>query len=143
MPAHPAIMARRREAMASRRNKLGMTYDPDVDNIMALNVTPDAQYSEALETVAPNITTTITQQSSGGESWMDTLQRSLPALAATYQQKQILQIQLTRAQQGLPPLDPSAYGVGVSVGISPDLKNMLMLGGLALVALVIFSKKRG
>lgn len=131
---HPAIAARR------QRNKLGSTFDPAVNDIYNFETTPDAAYAEALETVAPNITQTIAQQQTGGESWMDTLQRTLPALAATYQQQQILNIQLTRAKQGLPPLDPSQYGVGVSVGISPELKNMLLIGGLGIAALFLMGR---
>lgn len=134
---HPAIARRRANA-----GKLGSTYDPGLNDIFTAQTVPDASWSEQLETVAPGVTGVISSQQSGGESWMDTLQRTLPVLAATYQQKQILGIQLARAQAGLPPLDPAALGVGVSVGISPELKQMLVIGGIGLAAVIFMSRGR-
>lgn len=58
-------------------------------------------------------------------------------------QQQILNVQLQRAQQGLPPLaiDPTQYGIPQpSVGISLDdgTKKMLLYGGIGLaVALML------
>lgn len=130
---HPAIARR-------RASRLGSTYDPGLNDIFTTQTVPDAGWAEQLETVAPGVTGVITSQQSGGESWMDTLQRTLPVLTATYQQKQILGIQLARAQAGLPPLDPSALGVGVSVGVSPELKQMLVLGSIGLAAVIFMSR---
>jgi hypothetical protein len=94
---------------------------------------PSREYADALESVAPNITTLVAERTEPGESWIDTLQRLLPVVAATYQQKQILDIQVERARQGLPPLNANQVAAGVNVGIDPQTQKMLMIfGGLAL-----------
>lgn len=103
----------------------------------------DATYATALESVAPSITSKITESQAPGETWADTLQRILPMIASTVQQKEILNIQLERAKHGLPPLDNAQFGVGVNVGLSPQLQNMLIFGGIGLVALLMLSGKRG
>ena len=59
----------------------------------------------------------------------------LTAGATAYTQAQVLDINKQRLAAGLQPLSPSALGVGVSVGLSPDLTNLLIYGGLAALAL--------
>lgn len=119
-----------------------MDYSTSTDSFVAYDNTPPPEYVTSLEAVAPSITQKIAQQGGSGESWTDTLQRVLPMLAATVQQKEILSIQLARAKAGLPPLDNSQFGVGVSVGLSPDIKNYLMIGGIAALAMFLMSGKR-
>jgi len=59
-------------------------------------------------------------------------------------QKKILDLQLQRAQQGLPPLDINmqSYGFGpqATVGLSSDTKTLLMWGGAALAAVYLVPK---
>lgn len=117
------------------------TFDPALNDISVLDQAMPADYADALEYVTPTITSKIYEQQQPGESWMDTLQRTLPILVATYQQKEILDIQMERARQGLPPLDPSQYGIGVSVGLSPDVKRWLMIGGAGIVAVMLLTRK--
>lgn len=95
-------------------------------------------YASQLEAALPNIGNLVEGQSQPGESWIDTLTRMLPGLVATYQQKQILSVQMDRARQGLPPLDMSQYGMGVNIGLSPQTLNTLLLaaGGIALVLML-------
>lgn len=112
-----------------------------LDNSVDLSA-PPSDYATVLEQVAPTITEKIAQQGGGGESWTDTLQRVLPMIVATAQQKQILNIQLERAKQGLPPLDNSQFGVGVNVGLSSETKNMLFLAALGIGAAIFLSRKR-
>lgn len=101
---------------------------------------PNAQWANALESVAPTINEKITQQSQAGESWVTTLQRILPALATTVQQREILKIQLERARQGLPPLDNSQFGAQVSVGL--DNRTMMLLGAAAVgIAALLFLRR--
>lgn len=38
-----------------------------------------------------------------------------------------LDINLARAQQGLPPIDCASYGTGVNIGIAPATQNTLLL----------------
>lgn len=96
---------------------------------------PPADYAQSLEAIAPNITALTEENRQGGEPWYEALARLLPAIAATQQQRELLKVQTERAKQGLPPLDTSQYGVGVRVGLSEDSKQLLIYGGVALLAL--------
>lgn len=100
---------------------------------------PSPEYASSLEAVAPNITQLVAEQNGGGESWVDTLSRLLPALAATYQQKQILAVQVERAKQGLPPLDANQIAAGVNVGVSGDTQRFAgyVVGAVIAAALLI------
>lgn len=119
---------------------LGWTFDPSTDIGLSNGVPSDA-YSVQLDAIAPNATAVIADQQAPGESWMQTLTRSLPILTATYQQRQLLQVQVDRARAGLPPLDVSNYGAGVQIGLSKDTKNMLLYGGIGIAALFVFAKR--
>lgn len=110
-------------------------FDPSRD-LSPYWTAPPPDWAAALESVAPNVTNIIQQQSQSGESWATTLQKILPALATTYQQREILQIQLERARQGLPPLDNSQFGAQVSVGLDTKTRNALLIGGAALIGLL-------
>lgn len=104
-------------------------------------------YEPALDAIAPNFTSMVSQTSVPGESWVDTAQRLLTAIVVTDQQRQMLNIQLARAKQGLPPLSNADYGLGVSVGVNSDTSKMVMYvgAGLALAYLVgqLISSRRG
>lgn len=102
-------------------------------------ITPD--FSVAMEQSAPGITQIVKEQQQPGENWFDALTRSLPILATTAQQAQILRVQADRAAKGLPPLDASQYGVGVQVGMSAETKQLLILGGVGVAALVLLTRK--
>lgn len=117
------------------------TLDPNVDVIYVQNSNPSSAYGNAIESVTPGINQVISDQQQQGETWMDTLARSLPILAATYQQKQILSVQVERARQGLPPLDASQFAAGVQVGLTPDVKNILIMGGIGLVAVMVLLRR--
>lgn len=116
-------------------------FDPRRD-LSSFWTPPNAQWVNALETVAPTINEKIVQQSQAGETWVTTLQRILPALATTVQQREILKIQLERARQGLPPLDNSQFGAQVSVGL--DNRTLMLLGAAAvgIAALLFIRSKR-
>lgn len=81
----------------------------------------------------------------------DTIKNTLMALSQGYltyeqtrAQSKVLDLQLQRAKQGLPPLDinTESFGVGpsVSVGLSPGTKTMLMWGGIGLAAVILLPK---
>lgn len=119
---------------------LGYTFDPMTDMVPVAS-TPSPEWTAALESVAPNITTIIPQQQAAGESWYDSLARALPIVAATVQQKEILDIQVQRAKQGLPPLDASQYAAGVNVGLSPETTRLVTYGIVAIVAVLVLTRK--
>ncbi len=68
-------------------------------------------------------------------SWLDLINKGL----TIYQTQQLNQINVERARMGLPPIDTSQYtGVGVRVGIAPQTQQLLIYGGLALLAVMVF-----
>lgn len=62
-------------------------------------------------------------------------------------QKSLLDVQLQRAAQGLPPLNinPSQYGLTpqIGVGLSPQTQSLVMWGGIALLAALVLPKLLG
>ena len=72
---------------------------------------------------------------SASQSWIDLIGKGLTAVQ-TYQ---LNQINVERAKMGLPPIDTSAYtGVGVRVGLAPQTQQLIIYGGLALLAVMVF-----
>lgn len=60
-------------------------------------------------------------------------------------QRKVLEANIRRAEQGLPPLDSSEVGMGVSVGMSPQVQKLAMAGlGIAAVlgGMYILSNRR-
>lgn len=89
-------------------------------------------------------------------TWSDTLKnlvtvagQALLTKSQLDSQQKILDLQLDRAKSGLPPLDidPQTFGIAgpqVTVGIAPDTKKMLMIGGgLFIVAFLLPKLLRG
>lgn len=71
----------------------------------------------------------------GATSWIELLNKGL----TTIQTYQLNQINVERAKLGLPAIDTSAYtGVGVRVGLAPQTQQLLIYGGLALLAVMVF-----
>jgi len=100
-------------------------------------------YAGVLDQVAPGIVQKINQTQTPGESWIDTLTKLVPALTMTVQQVQLMQLNIERAKNGLPPIDIASYsGIGVNVGISPATRNLLIYGGIALVAVLFLTRGR-
>ena len=88
------------------------------------------------------------------KSGFTTFIENLPNLFMGYTQvslaSKIAKINLERARQGLPPLDTGqvqamAPRPGVAVGLSPDVKRIIIFGGVGIGALILFGmmgKKR-
>jgi hypothetical protein len=113
-----------------------VTFDPAVDTIPASSLEVPTAYAMSLEDIAPTITQRVDAAQLPGESWIDTLQRLLPTIATTYQQSQLLKVQMDRAKAGLPPLDVTQYAAGVQVGLSPETKKLLVITALGLGGLI-------
>lgn len=69
---------------------------------------------------------------------------SLSSVAESYLQYQLqkdaLELNLARAQQGLPPINTADYSPGVNVGLSPDTRQLLIIGGIALAGVFVFTQ---
>jgi len=77
----------------------------------------------------------IEPSQSTANSWLDLVSKGL----TVYQTQQLNQINVERARMGLPPIDTSQYtGVGVRVGLAPQTQQLLIYGGLALLAVMVF-----
>jgi hypothetical protein len=54
-----------------------------------------------------------------------------------------MQLNIERAKGGLPPIDIASYsGIGVNFGLSPETKNLLIYGGIALLAVFFLTRGR-
>lgn len=102
---------------------------------------PYSVYQPVIEQTAPGMTKIINQQSQPGESWIDTAQRALTMLVMTNSQRQLMQINLERARQGLPPISAAQAGLSVGVEVGADTKQLLIYGGLALLAVLALSRR--
>lgn len=107
----------------------------------ATEITPD--YAASFSTIAPGFTEQITAQTgpSAEEPWWQVAMRTLSTVVVTDYQRRLLNIQLDRARQGLPPLNTSQYGVGVQVGMDPNVQKMLIIGGVGLFALLMLMRR--
>lgn len=98
----------------------------------------------AVDTAASTAPTTA-----GTTSWLDTIQNMLkqavPVYLATYQQKQLIDVNVARAKAGLPPIDQSSFSPQVNVGVSPqvtDTAKIALYGLMGLGALFLISKRK-
>lgn len=120
---------------------------PDFLNLSPLT-SPGAQYmpqqwATTFDTIAPGFTQQFEAATgNSSEPWYQTAIRVMGGLIMTDYQRRLLNVQLERAQQGLPPLDAAQYGVGVNVGLSADTQKILIIGGLALAGLIVFMGSR-
>jgi hypothetical protein len=70
------------------------------------------------------------------DDWLQIAKQSLNLV----QTQQLNQINVARARQGLPPIDTSRYtGMGVNVGLTPQTQQLVMYGGLALLAVLLIN----
>jgi len=118
----------------------------------AVTWTPETQLSpygesgmlqNALAAQDPALNQAIVAARVPGEDYIAAALRVAQSYIMADSQRRLLNAQLTRAQQGLPPLDSSQYGLGVSLGLSAETQKWIMYGaGGLLVAYLIFRKVR-
>jgi len=76
-----------------------------------------------------------------GKKIMDIVSSVIPL----YQQKELFQLQLKRAEMGLPPIDPATMAPTVNVGVSPQIQQLgylALFGFLGLGVMYAFRNKR-
>lgn len=102
---------------------------------MAMNLTTAPDGTQIWVDEDTQRTIPVEPSQTGATSWLDLVGKGLTAVQ-TYQ---LNQINVERAKLGLPPIDTSAYtGVGVRVGLAPQTQQLLIYGGLALLAVMVF-----
>lgn len=110
----------------------------DPTKVIQSDLTPT--WTVALESVAPTVTQKIVSQQQQNEPWWETWGRIASSVVMAKQQRDLMQINVDRAKAGLPPLDMAAYtGVGVNVGLSQSTQQLVIYGGVALLAFLVFS----
>jgi hypothetical protein len=116
------------------------TYDPTPNRFP--NFDPNNDLA-VIEQELPGISQIVADQNKPGETWFQTAERALTGLAATYYQTQILQTNIERAKQGLPPLSGTDLpATTVAVGLSRDTQNLLLiLGGGLLLGLLLLRRR--
>ena len=100
----------------------------------------DIATAQAINTIAPNATQVIAENQSPGEPWYETAQKILTGLVMTNQQRELMQLNIERARQGLPPIDINRYtGVGVNVGLSQGTQQLVLYLALGAGALILLN----
>ena len=102
-----------------------------------------SQAQAASDIIAPGFNEKVAVSAAPGEDWLTTAQRIMTAVTMTYQQQQLMSLNIERAKQGLPPLDIAQYtGVGVNVGLSPATQQLVMVLGLGLLGILFLGRRR-
>jgi len=74
------------------------------------------------------------------DSWSSKLLDFAKVAGLAWRENKIMNMQLKRAKQGLPPMDTSALAPAVQVGLGAPTRNMMMIGAAALAAAFILPK---
>lgn len=130
----------------------GPSYPTDIDFGNTAGASADPTYSMPASGPAP--TTLPAPTSQGGDSFWSGLIDKAPALLKDMAlaaktgdiQSKLLDVNMQRARQGLPPIDAGAYSPSVNVGVAPATMKKIQLGlGLgaaAIIAAVLARRKR-
>jgi len=97
-------------------------------------------YGEAFDAIAPGIMDQASSIAMPGEDTISAVARAVSTVFMTDAQRRLLNVQIQRAQSGLPPLDMSQYGVGVNVGLGADTQKLILIGMGLLAAVLIVPK---
>jgi hypothetical protein len=103
------------------------------------NAELDAQAAQAADAVAPGIVAQAQAIAVAGESIVSAITRAMQTVAMTDAQREILNIQLDRARNGLPPLVGAQYGIPGLPGASASgaITPAMLLVIVGLVVLVM------
>jgi len=111
------------------------TSTPDVSTVQM-----PADYQAVFNQAGPGVVEAIKQAQNPGEKWTDTFVKIATNLGMGVQQYQLMNLNVQRARQGLPPIDVASYsGAGVNVGLSAGTQQLVTYAGLALVGLVLLN----
>lgn len=102
----------------------------------------EGAFQNAIAAQDPQAAQLIESQRFPGEDYITALARVANTLVLAESQRRLLQVQLQRAQQGLPPLDSGQYGMGVNLGLSPETLKMIGFGAVGLLAVFLLMRGR-
>lgn len=113
--------------------------------LSGLGITQAEMLAEQDAFAEPVATTSMPWYSSMLNSAIETIKELAPAYVGIQQAKTCIDVNAARARQGLPPVDCAAAGLTpqaqVNVGVSKEIQY-LMIGGLVLVGVYMFTRKR-
>ena len=119
------------------------------DNALNFDLLLGTGDSTGTTTSDATVPTDTTPSTSWGQQIANLLQTMGGPLVATYEQKQLMDINVKRAEMGLPPLDSTAVAPTLNVGIPPsqmtaitNIGKVVGLGMIGLGALYLLSRKR-
>lgn len=105
--------------------------------------TVPAEYATALDIQLPGFWDQYAMQDTGTNTpWWETAAKVASTLIMANYQREMLNVQLDRAQKGLPPIDAAQYGIGVNVGLSANTQKLLLFGAIAIGGLALFMSAR-
>jgi len=111
------------------------TSTPDVSTFQIPN-----DFQVVFEQAGPGSVAALKAAQNTGEKWTDTFTRIATSLGLGVQQYQLMNLNVQRARQGLPPIDVAQYaGAGVNVGLSAGTQQLVTYAGLALIGLVLLN----
>ena len=111
------------------------TSTPDVSTFQIPN-----DFQVVFEQAGPGSVAALKAAQNTGEKWTDTFTRIATSLGLGVQQYQLMNLNVQRARQGLPPIDVAQYaGAGVNVGLNPGTQQLVTYAGLALIGLVLLN----
>ena len=101
------------------------------------------EFAFAIEQFAPGFVEQIPVQGAGASDWIDAISKTATALVMTNAQRELLAVQIERARNGQPPLDSSEYGLGATVGVSPEpIERAGLVGGGLIVLWALLARGR-
>lgn len=102
-----------------------------------------SEWAMSIEEIAPGFGDMFATQESPDKPWFQTALQTMTALYMTDYQRRLLNVQLDRARQGLPPLSSSQVGLGVNVGLSPETLKALAIGGGCILVGILLLRSKG
>lgn len=102
----------------------------------------DYAYAVEIDKIIPGAAQQVETSKVPGESYIDALIRLASAFTIADSQRRLLNVQINRASQGLPPLDMSNYSVGATVNVqaSADMQRTILFAVLGLGALLVLPR---
>jgi len=123
--------------MATRQSAEGFlnwmrSVDPQAANFVAAQAGPLAGLGQDFPDQV-----VVADQGTDYKVWIERAADIGKGLLAFEQQRQLLKINAERAKLGQPPI--STLAAQVQVGLAPDIKNLLVIGGLFLAGFFILN----
>jgi hypothetical protein len=111
------------------------TSTPDVSTVQM-----PKDYQVFFNQAGPGVVEAINASQNPNEKWTDTFAKIATNLGLGVQQFQLMNLNVQRARQGLPPIDVASYaGAGVNVGLSAGTQQLVTYAGLALVGIILLN----